>query len=106
MAEAISSLSPAVAATVSPKYQEFKTLFAEYEAALLEKSPHLPAYLEKVRSDLHATPEICWLLSDEQIGVIVSGQMQVSGVEIAAAAKAAKKESGPKMSLADALGLG
>ncbi len=92
---------------LQPKMLEFKKLFAEYEAAMLEKSPNLPVYLDKVRSDLNSTPEILWRLSDQEIGVIVSGMMIHSGIQIAsesASKKAAKSgSSASKVSLASLL---
>lgn len=100
------SSTPEREEAILPKMQEFKTLFAEYEAAMLAKSPNLPAYLDKVRSDLNSTPEILWRLSDSEIGIIVSGMMIHSGIQIASesAAKRSAKAGTAKVSLADLLG--
>jgi len=69
----------------------FSALFAEFEAELKKESPYLDGYLDKLRKDIEATPELVWKLAPEQVGLIVSGLATVSRIEIAAASKKSKK---------------
>jgi len=70
----------------------FSTLFAEFEAELKLASPNLDGYLEKLRQDIAATPELVWKLTPEQIGLIVSGLAKVSRIEIASASAGKTKK--------------
>lgn len=77
--------------TSTSQLDPFSALFAEFEAELKKESPYLDGYLEKLRKDIEATPELVWKLQPEQVGLIVSGLATVSRIEIATAAKKTKK---------------
>lgn len=75
---------------------QFLELFAEFDKALIERSPNLPIYLEKLRADLQLMPDLPWKLKPEEIGRVVQGMMIISRVTIAnaeTATKGSKKKS-------------
>lgn len=54
----------------------------EIGAALLRQDPMLPGHLEAIHKNLMQYEELTHLLSDEQIGVLMSGQKRYVAVQL------------------------
>lgn len=76
---------------------------AELEQALKERIPEFRTVLRDIHQKLRADPELVTALSDEEIGVIVSGLALHTSTEIIApkAAKAARASSKAKVTADD-----
>ena len=67
--------------------------------ALLSAHPTMPVLLQQIHKQLKADPDNVTLLSEEDIGILVSGLKRQTATEISAAASKAKKPSLSKTSL-------
>ena len=85
----------------------FSLLFAEMKQEMLKASPNLDGYMQKLKNDLAAMPELVWKLTDEQIGDIVSGLSIVSRIAITSSTggKKVKSDAGALASALDMISL-
>ena len=65
---------------------ELKEKVADLSQQLLSKHPRMPILLREIHTALRAQPENVTLLSEEEIGVIISGLKIQTQTEFAAAA--------------------
>lgn len=74
-------------------HDPYTVLFAELEAKILARSPDLGGYLEKLKMDIKAAPEMVWKLKPEQVGLIIRGAAIHSriAIENESAGKKSKK---------------
>ncbi len=63
--------------------EQVKVSILEIEDALLSSNPMLPQLLRKIHTNLRNDPEVVTLLSDEDIGILVRGQMKQMNTAIA-----------------------
>ena len=70
-------------ALMSP--EEIKMKIAELQESILAAHPRMPMLLREIHSVLKADPDNVTLLSEEDIGVIVSGLKKQTQTEIVAA---------------------
>lgn len=63
-------------------HDPYSVLFAELEQKILQASPDLGGYLEKLKMDIKATPEMVWKLKPEQVGLIIRGAAVHSRIAI------------------------
>jgi hypothetical protein len=81
---------------------EVQDKIQELQERLLSQHPTMPVLLQTIHKLLKQQPDNVTLLSDEQIGVIVSGLLRHTGTEIAAKAAGKKtKKVSQKLSLSD-----
>lgn len=85
-------------ALLSP--EEIKIKIAELQELILSAHPRLPLLLQEIHKVLKNDPENVTLLSEEDIGIIVSGLMRQTSTEITTAAMK-KKTSLKNTTLAD-----
>lgn len=72
------------------------------QTALLEAHPRMPVLLKEIHTQLKTDPEIVTLLTEEEIGIIVSGLMkQTQTTILAAVMKKGTGKSLKKTTLAD-----
>lgn len=85
----------------------FSLLFAEMKQEMLKASPNLDGYMQKLKNELAAMPELVWKLTPEQIGDIVSGLSVVSRIAIVSSTggKKTKSDAGALASALDLLSL-
>jgi hypothetical protein len=65
----------------------------ELDAATIEKTPEIPRLGVAIRKNLEQYPELTHILSEDQLGIIVSGYLVHAGVETAPKGKAAKSKA-------------
>lgn len=75
--------------------EQLKEKLVRLESQLLEAHPQLPILLREIHTTLKSDPEIVTILTEEEIGIIVSGLKRQTNTEIAV--KAAKKTSTAKL---------
>jgi hypothetical protein len=63
---------------------DLQTKVAELSQLILDKHPRMPVLLREIHTTLRQYPENVTLLSEEEIGVIVSGLIVQTGVNFAA----------------------
>ncbi len=76
---------------------------AEVQEALLAAHPRLPVLLQEIHRTLKADPTNVTLLSEEEIGILVSGLQKQTQVEIATTMTKAKAGKALKNIAADDL---
>lgn len=82
--------------------QKLLEKIGELDSMLKEEHPGYASLLRDIHSTLTKQPDNVTLLSDEQIGVIVSAAVRQAGVQISAKATPASKKKGlAKISVAD-----
>ena len=88
---------------------KFQEILAEMTFALENKMPELPSQLNKINELIRQHPEICHMLSEDEIGAFMKGVIQESQVQFAVASVAgrggAKKDPLKNVNL-DMLGSG
>jgi len=75
---------------------EIQEKLAALENALVEKLPDIKNLLRDIHRNLKADPELVTLLSEEEVGILVTGLKKQTGNEIATTAL--KKGGGKAMS--------
>lgn len=63
--------------------EQVKMKIAELQQMLLSNHPQLPVLLRTIHSELKDDPSLVTIYSDEEIGIIVSGLIKHTGIEIA-----------------------
>jgi hypothetical protein len=69
--------------TTSP--EEIKIKIAELQAAILQSHPTIPTLLQAIHKVLKSDPENVTLMSEEDIGILVSGLKKQTMTEITTA---------------------
>ena len=69
------------------------------QSKLLAVAPDMPVLLRSIHNQIKADPELVTLLSEEEIGIIVTGLKKQTATEIATTA--AKKKSAKSITLTD-----
>jgi hypothetical protein len=65
--------------------QELQMKIASLEAAILESHPTIPILLQQIHRQLKADPACVTLLSEDEIGIIVSGLKRQTQTELVSA---------------------
>jgi len=86
-------------ATITPEV--IRMQIASLQEAILAAHPRMPMLLKDIHKVLAADPENVTLLSEEDIGIIVSGLKKQTATVITAAALSGKKASLKNTQLAD-----
>jgi hypothetical protein len=74
-----------------------KSKIADLSAALLDKNPRMPMLLRDIHTHISKDPELATLISEEEIGIIVSGlKVQTNTELVTTATKAASSIAGKK----------
>lgn len=85
---------PAKDKVVSPEYEPLKLKMRELEAQLEQQVPEFSLTLKQIHQHLAKDPASVTILSEEEIGTIVSGLERHSGITIVAGKAAGKSKSG------------
>lgn len=80
---------------------DLKMKIASLQEAILAAHPTLPILLQQIHKQLKADPAIVTILSEEDIGILVSGLKQQTKTEITASAM--KKKTSLKSATLDML---
>jgi len=80
---------------------QLKEKILSLQTALLESHPTMPGLLREIHTTLKANPDCVTLLSDDEVGVIVSGLKKQTATEIATSALKTKTKAVKSMTLAD-----
>jgi len=82
--------------------EQLKEAIADLSNKLLTSHPHMPVLLRTIHQQLKADPELVTLISEEEIGTIVTGLKRQTAIEIVTASKTpAGKKAVNKITLAD-----
>ncbi len=81
--------------------EQVKERILSLEQTILESNPRLPILLREIKLLLVKDPEIVTNLSEEDIGIIVSGLKKQVGVELLGATTASAKKKSSKIGLDD-----
>lgn len=73
--------------------EQVKERILTLEQSILESNPRLPTLLREIKLLLVKDPEIVTNLSEDDIGIIVSGLKKQTGVELLGATSSKKKSS-------------
>lgn len=68
----------------------------DLDAAVVEKTPDIRRFSTLIRENLEQYPELTHILSEEQLGIIVSGVLTTANVDTAPKSKAAKTKASKK----------
>lgn len=74
-------------------HEQTRESVASLQNALLTAHPQMPVILRTVLQKLKNDPDVVTLMTEEEIGVIVSAAKKHTGVEIAAIAQKSKTKS-------------
>lgn len=67
---------------IAPEHAAFLDKIANLEQVILNAHPNLPVLLRDIHKQLAADPVIVTILSEEQIGIIVSGLKRQTKTEL------------------------
>jgi hypothetical protein len=84
---------------ISP--EEIKIKIAELQAAILQSHPTMPTLLQAIHRILKSDPENVTLMSEEDIGILVSGLKKQTMTEITTAVLKTNSKALKNTSLAD-----
>ena len=78
---------------------EVREKLAELEEALLSATPTMPKLLRSIHSNIKKDPDLCTLLAEDEISILIRGLKKVTSTEIATSAVKAPKKSMKKMQI-------
>lgn len=81
------------------KSQQLQEKISDLQAKLLANDSMMPVLLREIHTKLREDAEVVTLLTDEEIGVIVSGLSKQMGLAISAKAVKESKSAGGKAKL-------
>lgn len=82
--------------------EQLKEQIKDLEQKLLSAHPQIPTILRTIHQGLKADPDVCTLLSEDEIAIVVSGLKKQTNVEITAAMmKGTGKKAMKNMSVSD-----
>jgi len=73
--------------------EQIRSNIAELQSALLAAHPQIPTLLRTIHKQLAADPAVVTILTEEEVGIIVSGLKRQTAVEIVTKSKPASKTS-------------
>lgn len=71
------------------------------QSALLASNPMMPTLLQQIHRQLKADPTLCTILSEEEVGIIVSGLKKQTLTTIATSASKSKAKPIKSIGVAD-----
>lgn len=81
--------------------EQLKEQIYTLQSKLLESSPDMPVLLRTIHTQLRADAELVTTLSEEEIGILVTGLKKQTATEISTTALKVKGKSLKQMSLYD-----
>jgi hypothetical protein len=81
--------------------EQIRNNILELETALVETQPRFSVILRDIHSMLKANPDVVTILSEEEIGVVVSGLKRQTNIEIAVKSSSTRGARVKSMSLDD-----
>lgn len=68
----------------------------DLDAATFEKTPEIGKFSRKIRQNLSQYPELCHILTDEQLGILVDGYLYLADVQTTPKTKTGQSKAAQK----------
>lgn len=76
--------------------EQLVSTMMQLDAALVEKTPEIRTLSREIRKNLEQYPELCHILKEEQLHIMVTGYLTLAGVKTEPKTKAGKTASAKK----------